>query len=179
MKITLISQVELKNVHRNKILIQRYLIIFISLIVTLFLIFIYQYIRNYLQGPLDWEFALSSFIGGFVWFMFLVFNIVMLVKFLKIKIAKVLIFLAFSEVLDLPLYIILNILRMDEIINVLNLIDFTHTWKFVQFLLALYLLVMIKQQKQNPHHFGGAVGQKGTERNSLIKIFFNRLRRSR
>ncbi len=144
MKISLINQEELKSIHKNKLLVQKYIITFVSLMSILFLIILYQYIRNILQGPLDWEFALSTLIGGFIWFIFLIFNVAMFIKFLRIKIAKVLVFLAFSEFLDLPLYIVLHILRIDEIANSLSLINFTHILKFVQFFLALYILFIIK-----------------------------------
>lgn len=131
----------------NKNMSTIYLITLISYILILFLIQIYQIVRDYISGPLDWEFSVSMLIAGFALVSFYIFNLVFLWKFIKHKYPTSLIILTLIEFLYFPLLFILSFLEFNYLIDILYKIYFGFALKFIQLVLALILLIKIKKKK--------------------------------
>lgn len=120
-------------------LIKIYLITLINYVLILFLIQIYQLIRDYISGPLDWEFSLSMLLAGFVFGIFNLFNLVYLWIFIRNRYPTRLIILTLVELLYLPGIILLSLLGFDFLINLFYSIYLFFIVKFFQLVVALII----------------------------------------
>ncbi|MBI4154871.1 hypothetical protein HY498_02175 [Candidatus Woesearchaeota archaeon] len=163
-----------KNKKSNIKLSKTYLITLIIYILILFLIQIYQIVRDYISGPFDWEFSFSLLLAGFVFGIFNVFNLICLFYFIQNKYYLSLKVLALVELLYLPGLIIFSFLGFDFLINFSDSIYLFSIVKFLQLITALIMLVkIIKNEKTKISSFGKAPPRTQSFFSS-VKSFFIR-----